>query len=375
MTYLTTSKKNEILSAFKSTMPKSSFKYLLDEIASAIAADVLDGVTEGEMTSAIAAAISTLDLKSIENPGVAAVGVIRIENAVKDGETVTIGDDVYEFDTDDSVTGDNILVDLTGGSEVAAKGTLTVAVQPAADDTMTIGTTEYTFVGSSPGVEDIDIGADAAEAQANIVAAINGTDGINSAHPLVTIAAFAADDAVITAITPGTAGNSIDTTETFASGSNVFDAVELGTTTAGVDPTAAEASAALETEINTSATEDVVADKVDNNEVLIMASAVGAVTLALAETMSGADNTVSAAAMAGGAAIAEKKMVTGNFHVALDFAPSVVFVNVVATSGGAKKAWDGAITITSGDNPYVTIDNSGSTDWATTDTIYVLASQ
>ncbi len=40
---------------------------------------------------------------------------------------------------------------------------------------------------------------------------------------------------VFTAVNQGTAGNSIDTTETFTPGSNVFDAATLGTTTAGVD--------------------------------------------------------------------------------------------------------------------------------------------
>ncbi len=39
----------------------------------------------------------------------------------------------------------------------------------------------------------------------------------------------------IRALSVGTAGNSIATTETFTSSNNVFDAATLGTTTAGVD--------------------------------------------------------------------------------------------------------------------------------------------
>jgi hypothetical protein len=78
-----------------------------------------------------------------------------------------------------------------------------------------------------------------------IVAAINGTDGINAAHPQVTAAAFVGFDSVITASEPGVEGNSIATTESFTAGTNVFDAVTLGTTTAGVDVTATEAGDAL----------------------------------------------------------------------------------------------------------------------------------
>lgn len=105
------------------------------------------------------------------------------------------------------------------------------------------GDTGFTpFTITTPGVS--------ATAQANTVAAINGTDGLNSANLEATIAAFVDNDAVITARYTGTAGNSIVTTETFTSGSNVFDAGTLGTTTAGVDVSAAQAGAALETAVN-----------------------------------------------------------------------------------------------------------------------------
>ena len=54
-------------------------------------------------------------------------------------------------------------------------------------------------------------------------------------NPQASIAAFAADDAILTAKLPGVLGNAVVTTELFSAGSNVFDAVTLGTTTAGVD--------------------------------------------------------------------------------------------------------------------------------------------
>lgn len=122
---------------------------------------------------------------------------------------------------------------------VAAAGTLTVAVQPLVGDTFTIGTKVYTFTTNATAAADgeVDVGADVAGAKVNIVAAINGTDGINTASAFVTAAAFIADDSILTAITAGTSGNSIATTETFDNVGNVFDAATLGTTVAGINGT------------------------------------------------------------------------------------------------------------------------------------------
>ena len=124
---------------------------------------------------------------------------------------------------------------------VASQGTLTMDTQPTVGDTMTIGSKTYTFTtdGTAASDGEIDVGADLADAKTLVPAAINGTDGINTANASVTAAAFSGDDMVVTAITKGTAGDSIATTETFTAGTNVFDAATLGTTTAGVDSTTA----------------------------------------------------------------------------------------------------------------------------------------
>ena len=124
---------------------------------------------------------------------------------------------------------------------VASQGTLTMDTNPTADDTMTIGTTVYTYKSTFTGAaNEILIGGGLAATQANTVKAINGTGtpgteyGMGTvAHPDVTMADFATNAAVITAIVPGTAGDSIATTETFTAGTNVFDAATLGTTRAG----------------------------------------------------------------------------------------------------------------------------------------------
>ncbi len=136
---------------------------------------------------------------------------------------------------------------------VEAQGTLTIDTKPIAGDTMTVDAKVYTFKDTITAADgDVFIGALLADSQANIVAAFNltgvaGTDygsGMTY-HPTVSIAAFAADDAVLTAKTGGTAGNSIATTETFDEGTNVFDAATLGTTTTGAVPTSLELAAVV----------------------------------------------------------------------------------------------------------------------------------
>ena len=124
---------------------------------------------------------------------------------------------------------------------VAAVGTLTIAAQPTAGDTMTIGTKVYTFVaaGEADADGEISVGTDLATAKTALIAAVNGTDSVNTAHTLVTAGTFTGNNLPITAKTKGVAGSSIATTETFTSASNVFDATTLGTTTEGVNGTIA----------------------------------------------------------------------------------------------------------------------------------------
>lgn len=121
-----------------------------------------------------------------------------------------------------------------GFEAVKAVGKLTVDTQPTAADTFTIGGTVYTFVASGANTAgQVNRGADLAAAKLNIVAAINGTDGWNTPNPKVTAAAFVGNDCTLTARLPGTAGNSIGTTETFTAATNIFNGATLGTTTSG----------------------------------------------------------------------------------------------------------------------------------------------
>jgi hypothetical protein len=107
------------------------------------------------------------------------------------------------------------------------------------------------------------------------------------------------------------------------------------------------------------------------------------VTTALAETLNGANNAVDTAALRLGAAAAPVNLVhvtrvpiaqevtLGTLHIACPFVPVTVIPRVIVTATGAEKAWDGGVVIDA-DKRLVTLNNAGSTDWATTDTIHLL---
>lgn len=75
---------------------------------------------------------------------VAASGTVTINGVVIDGETITIGSNVYEFDTNNSVTGSNIRVNIAA-SAVVATGTLTITGVAIDTETVTIGSEVYEF--------------------------------------------------------------------------------------------------------------------------------------------------------------------------------------------------------------------------------------
>ncbi len=142
-------------------------------------------------------------------------------------------------------------------------------------------------------------------------------------------------------------------------------------------------TAALLADINAVGTELVTAVLISVNEILLKARAVGAITIATTETLAGANNAWAATAMYGGKAQSVRKVsiqqrvpkaldvTLGTMKFQFDFTPTLVqvFVYVTATPGVAL-AWDGGITIASG---LVTLDNTGAADWATTNTIYMVA--
>ena len=171
---------------------------------------------------------------------VAPYATLTFNGVVVHGETVTVGDDTYQFAADTALTVDegNLAVDINAVT-VKAHQTLTVPVNPTANDTMTVGAGDdevtYTFKAEAVEDTDIEIGDAVADTQANIVLKLNERKDI-------TCTAFADNVATLTAVVGGAAGNSIATTETFTAETNVFGADALAS---GADCTNANAKAKL----------------------------------------------------------------------------------------------------------------------------------
>lgn len=244
-------------------------------------------------------------LKTVGTPvnAVNASMVLTLSGTVAHGETLSIGDDVYELLADEAQTKSdpgNIAVDIT---DYSAKATvnLTLDTQPTSGDTMTIGTKIYTFVpdGTDTADGEISRGTDLASAKLAIVAAINGTDEFNVPHPLVTAAAFVGDVCAITALVGGSSGNSIPSTENFTAGTNVFSAVTLGS---GDDCSASEAVTALVAAITASDTEGVSAVDGTGDTIDLTVDVAGAAgnDIPLATTMVNASFTDDAETFEGG---------------------------------------------------------------------------
>jgi hypothetical protein len=115
----------------------------------------------------------------------------------------------------------------TAGGGTKAQGTLTATGNAVANETVTIGTTVYTWKAAPTTVAfEVKVGASAADSLENLVAAINGGPGAGTAYGSLTtphgsVDAFAGvgDTMTARAKVGGTAGNSIATTETMTNAS------------------------------------------------------------------------------------------------------------------------------------------------------------
>lgn len=103
-----------------------------------------------------------------------------------------------------------------------ATGSVTLAVNPTAGDTITIGDTTYTFVTSITAPYQILIGATIYETRQNMYATVNGVDGISPRVRDVTFNPFNPEGILgMTAATSGAGGNDIPL-------SGIFEDIENG---------------------------------------------------------------------------------------------------------------------------------------------------
>ncbi|MFZ1005532.1 MAG: hypothetical protein WAN65_01765, partial [Candidatus Sulfotelmatobacter sp.] len=137
----------------------------------------------------------------------------------------------------DSHPGSTLFDGTVSCQSIAATGVLTSTQDYANNETVTIGSHVYTFKTTLTGAADEVLrGVSEANTMANLVAAINGAAGAGTAYGTGTVKntdVTATTDGVhavtVTAITPGSAGNSIASTET------AVHASWGGTTLAGGD--------------------------------------------------------------------------------------------------------------------------------------------
>ena len=238
-----------------------------------------------------------------------ATKALTISGVVLDGQTVTInnpaitGTDVYEFCADVALTKTtsiNKVININA-STTKATNTLTIATQPTVADTMTIGTKLYTFVANGAARVDggISVGTNLASAKLAIVEAINGTDSVNTPHPLVSASAFNVNACTITALIGGTAGNAIATTETFFTAGNEFSAVTLET---GTNCSNTNAVTALVARITSEDTQGVGAVDATGGVITLTADIAGVIgnAIILAETLVNGVFAADAVLMSGG---------------------------------------------------------------------------
>lgn len=317
------------------------------------------------------------------------LNILRVASATQNGETFTIGGNLFEIDTDHVVTSGRIGVDLTGGSTAAATKVLTFATNVAEDDTVSIGGQVYTFkdaLTTAATANEVLVGADLTASRANLVAAVNKTTAGSGTlygsatviNPSVTATATSTDALTATAKVPGTVGNSIAIAE---ASTHLSWASSATTLSGGVDPTAGESAAAIITAVNSVATTGMRASAGTTGEVILTGH--GTAPIACTETLAGSNNAFAAAASYGGLpakdlvprcvmvqrAATAIEVALGFMTFPLAFAPTAVLVTV-STAAGVTKTFDG-VTAISGSR--VRVDNSGSSDWAATDVITVLA--
>ncbi len=317
------------------------------------------------------------------------MNVLRVASAVKNGETITIGTTVFEVWTGGPLTDGRTAIDLSAAPTAAAAALVyTFAANPTAADTVTIDGVVYTYRASvATTANEILIGATLTDTRNNLVAAINGAAGGGSTYGSATVAnprvgATASSTNAVTAAAraKGTNGNAYAVAESGSQTSWAGGAVAL---TGGVDPTAAEAIPAIVLAVN-STTSGMRASTGGANDILFVSSSGSGASVAMTETLAGANNAFAASASYGGSgkdstlpitdliqrAALQAEVDLGAMRFPLNYTP-VFAIGVVRTSAGVFKPWDGACTI-SGNT--VVCDISGSSDFAAGDLVTVIVS-
>jgi hypothetical protein len=296
-------------------------------------------------------------------PGMKAHNLLRVASDVVDGQTVTIGADTYIVDIINTDTSANTASNQW--NNVLKCISVTVAAHGRVAGDLLRVENEMVKV-----LRVVD---------ANTVVVIRGRCGTTIAAHADGLDIFKSDGVHATAIPVGLVTTLTPTAFTPA----LVD--EINNPAEGGERATAKASTIYDPGTTATAAQranKVVAEAISVNEVVITSALPEACVLACTETLAGANNAWSAVTMYQGAAPTLGKVIgiahvptaveveLDHFYVDLDFTPSWVEVIVRTTATGIIVAWVGGVLISTN---RITINNAGGTDWAATDTVYVIA--
>lgn len=174
---------------------------------------------------------SVVWLSSWDNAVIADDGPLALALASHSGAVaITPNDGAFNYQTlNKSAPLDATFIEA---SLIAATGLLTMTAIPSAGETVTVGTKAaatpavYTFRAAATSAFDVKIGASIAASMGNLIAAIiagAGAGTLYGAGTTINLDVGAAiepsNQMIVTALTPGTVGNAIPSTETLANGS------------------------------------------------------------------------------------------------------------------------------------------------------------
>lgn len=282
-----------------------------------------------------------------------AYDVLRLASNVADTETVVIGADTYEIET---------VATAIGGGVTASGGDLNNTTDP-----VQVTIAAHGLVAGDPIACQSEIMTVLHVVDANEVVVARGRFG--------TTAATHADGQTINKGNGITAGRIpvgfIGTFTPAVAGPALAAAINNAVCANGERPTG---------KVSTIFASVSAVSLASGAEVLVQRTTVGVNTTAVSETLAGANNAWNAAAFYGGEAAGDKRVfrvayvptaqdvAIGNIRIPVEFTPVTINVFIVVTATGVPLAWNGGVLYSSG---ILTLDNTGTTDWAATNTIYI----
>ena len=321
--------------------------------------------------------------------GARAVNLLTGTTNLNDGDTITIASDVFEIDLNAVArfTSGRYRIDLSTNG-VRAQNFLVITNNPANGVVVTNAGKLYAFKTTLTTADgDVLIGANVGASATNLFNAVNLGSGSGTLYGSLTVAntnvygeSVTSTSIVFRALETGVAANSYAMGDTSADMGFTNALMTLGSGPKfATDPFVVTNIVRV---LNSSNRVRIGATVLATNFVHIQTLYAGNPNLTTTETS--AALSFSAATTYGGKADdpipptttltrvpTAGEVTAGSLVYAFNFLPATAIVQVRTTSTGAVVAWDGAISIT---NNRLTVDNSGSVDWATTSTVTVIVS-